>query len=76
MTAVSDIAEAPTSRFARWKKYLPFLLLGPVSGPLAAAMVFHFRAGRRVVAAFYGVALVSFVILLPYVTARLGLRLL
>jgi hypothetical protein len=38
--------------------------------------VFNFRAGRRVVAALYTVALISFTILLPYVTARLGLRLL
>ncbi len=76
MTAVSDIPEAPTSRFARWRKYLPFLLLGPVSGPLIAAIVFNFRAGRRVVASLYVVALISFTILLPYVTARLGLRLL
>jgi hypothetical protein len=76
MTAVSDIPEAPTTRFARWRKYLPFLLLGPVSGPLIAAIVFNFRAGRRVVASLYAVALISFTILLPYVTAKLGLRLL
>lgn len=76
MTAVSDIPEAPTSRFARWKKYAPFMILGPVSGPLAALVVFNFRAGKRITAGLYAVALIAFVIGLPYVTARLGLRLL
>ena len=76
MTAASDIPETRTSLFARWRKYLPFMVFGPVSGPLIAAMVFNFRAGKRVVAGLYAVALISFTILLPYVTARLGLRLL
>ena len=59
-----------------WKRLAPFFLLGPVSGPLLAGVVFNARGGRPVLAALYAVALVAFTLLLPYVTARLGLELL
>jgi len=76
MTAISDVPQPPVKRFARLGKYAPFLLMGPVSGPLAAAMIHHFRQGKPVRAGLYGAALVAFTLLLPYVTAKLGLRLL
>jgi len=58
------------------KRVAPFLLVGPVSGPLLAGVVFNAREGRPVLAGLYAIALVEFTFLLPYVTASLGLKLL
>lgn len=58
------------------KRVAPFLLLGPITGPLVAGIVFNFREGRPVLAGLYAVALIEISILLPYVTTTLGLRLL
>ena len=74
MTAVLARQPAPTI-VSRLKKIAPYLLLGPISGLLVAGAVFNFRDGRPIVASLYGVALVAFTILLPYVVAVLGLRL-
>jgi len=60
----------------RFKRLAPFFLIGPISGPLLAGVVFNLRAGRPVLAGLYAIALVEFIILLPVVTARLGLNLL
>jgi len=60
----------------RWKRLAPFFLLGPVSGPLLAGVVFNYREGRPVLASLYAVALAEFVVLLPWVTTALGLKLL
>lgn len=59
----------------RWKRLAPFLLLGPISGPLLAGVVFNYREGRPVLAGLYAIALVEFVVLLPIVVAQLGLKL-
>ncbi len=59
----------------RWKRLAPFLLLGPISGPLLAGVVFNYREGRPVLAGLYAIALLEFVVLLPVVVARLGLKL-
>lgn len=59
----------------RWKRLAPFLLLGPISGPLLAGVVFNYREGRPVLAGLYAIALFEFVVLLPLVVARLGLKL-
>ena len=58
------------------KRLAPFFLVGPVSGPLLAGVVFNAREGRPVLAGLYAVALIEFTFLLPYVTASLGLKLL
>lgn len=58
------------------KRIAPFLLAGPVSGPLLAGVVFNAREGRPVLAGLYAIALVEVSVLLPYVTASLGLKLL
>jgi hypothetical protein len=76
MTVISDVQPAPASRFSRLKKFAPFLLLGPISGPLAAAMVHHYREGRPVLASLYGIAMVAIIVLLPVITAALGVRVL
>ncbi len=60
----------------RWKRLAPFFLLGPISGPLMAGVVFNFREGRPVLAGLYAIALIEFIVLLPVVVAKLGLNLL
>lgn len=60
----------------RWKRLAPFFLLGPVSGPLLAGVVFNLREGRPVLAALYAIALIQFIILLPAFVTKLSLDLL
>ena len=60
----------------RWKRLAPFFLLGPISGPLLAGVVFNFREGRPVLALLYTVALIEFIVLLPVFVAYLGAKLL
>lgn len=60
----------------RWKRLAPFFLLGPISGPLLAGVVFNFREGRPVLAGLYAIALIEFIVLLPLLVAELGLKLL
>lgn len=73
---MSDVAVSSNSG---WKAYLkrvaPFLLVGPISGPLLERVVFNLREGRPVRAGLYGLALVEYVILLPAVTAHLTAQL-
>lgn len=60
---------------ARFKRLAPFFLIGPISGPLLAGVVFNLREGRPVLAGLYAVALVEFIVLLPVVTAHMSLNL-
>lgn len=60
----------------RWKRLAPFFLLGPISGPLLAGVVFNYREGRPVLATLYAIALLEFVVLVPLILARLGFKLL
>ena len=60
----------------RLKRLAPFLLAGPISGPLLAGVVFNFREGRPVLGSLYAIALAEIVIFLPLITAKLGLGLL
>jgi len=73
---MSDVA---ISSGSGWKAYLkrvaPFLLVGPISGPLLEAMVFNLRQGRPFRAGLYGIALAEYVILLPSVTGHLAAQL-
>ena len=57
------------------KRLAPFFLIGPVSGPLLAGVVFNLRGGRPVLASLYAIALVGFTFLLPTLVAKLGLNL-
>ena len=61
---------------SRLKRLAPFFLIGPVSGPLLAGVIFNLRDRRPVLAGLYAVALIEFVILLPLITAKLSLALL
>ena len=58
------------------KRVAPFLLIGPISGPLAAGVYFNLREGRPVLAGLYAIALIEIAITLPLITVHLGLRLL
>jgi hypothetical protein len=60
---------------SRLKRLAPYFLIGPVSGPLVAGVVFNLREGRPFLATLYGIALVEYIFLLPAITVRLGLRL-
>ncbi|HWA63552.1 MAG TPA: hypothetical protein VG939_19395 [Caulobacteraceae bacterium] len=61
---------------SRLKRLAPFFLVGPISGPLLAGVVFNFRDGRPVLGSLYAVALAEYAVLLPWLTAHLGLKLL
>jgi hypothetical protein len=59
----------------KFKRLAPFFLLGPVTGPLLAGVIFNFKDGRPVLGSLYGIALVQFVVLLPTITAKMTLAL-
>jgi hypothetical protein len=56
----------------RWARVAPFLIIGPISGPLLAGVVFNFREGRPVLGSLYAIALMEFAILLPALTIHFG----
>jgi hypothetical protein len=60
---------------ATLRRIAPFLLFGPITGPLLAGAFFNFREGRKVLGALYGLAAITVTIALPLITARLGLNL-
>ena len=74
MVTLDAVPSPPAPRFAKLKRIAPYLLLGPISGPLCAGMVHNFREGRPVLGALYGIAMVEIMVLLPVITASLGLR--
>ena len=61
---------------SRFKRLVPYFLIGPISGPLCAGIVINFRGGRPVLATLYVIALVQYALLLPLMAAKLGLDLL
>lgn len=75
MTSMT-VPQSSSPGVSRLKRIAPFLLLGPISGPLTAGVIFNFREGRPVLGSLYAIALVEVVVLLPLITASLGLRLL
>jgi hypothetical protein len=76
MVTFDESPSKPSPRFAKLKRLAPYLLLGPITGPLCAAMVHHYRGGRPVLATLYGIAMVEIIVLLPVITAGLGLKVL
>lgn len=60
---------------ARFKRLAPFFLIGPISGPLLAGVVFNFRDGRPLLGSLYAVAFTEFLFLLPAVTTKLSANL-
>lgn len=53
-------------------KIAPFFLIGPISGPLVAGVVFSLHGKRPVAAGLYGVALVGYCIGLPALVAKVS----
>jgi hypothetical protein len=58
------------------KRLAPYIVLGPISGPLIAAAVHYFRKGEPVMGALYILVTVQVFFLLPILVARLSLKLL
>jgi hypothetical protein len=52
-------------------KVAPYLVLGPVSGPLTAGVVVNLRGGRPFLAGLYGFLLASWLFLAPVEAAQL-----
>jgi len=59
----------------RVKRLAPFFLVGPISGPLLAGVVFNFKEGRPVLGSLYAIALTEVAVFLPLITAKLGIAL-
>lgn len=62
-------------RMKRFARLAPFFLIGPISGPLLAGVVFNFKDKRPVLGTLYAVALVEYTFLLPTLVAKLSLNL-
>lgn len=57
------------------KRLAPYFLIGPISGPLIAGIVFNWRDGKPIIASLYLIALIQYIVLLPTLVAKLGLKL-
>ena len=55
-----------------WARVAPFLIIGPVSGPLVAGAVFSFREGRPVRGSLFALAAAIVLIGLPTLTVSIG----
>lgn len=53
------------------KRVAPFLLLGPITGPLVAGVVLNLRDGRPILAAMYAVLTVELTVASPILAAAL-----
>lgn len=60
---------------SRFKRMAPYLLLGPVTGPLAFGLVASLRDRHPILAALYALAILEFWLVTPLLVARLGLQL-
>ena len=56
---------------SRLKRLAPYFLVGPISGPLLAGVVFNFQGGRPVLGGLYAVALAQYAVLLPVLAAHM-----
>jgi hypothetical protein len=57
------------------KHLAPYMLLGPISGPLTAASVYYFRKGEPVMGALYVFVTLQVFFLLPILLAKLTIKL-
>lgn len=55
---------------SRLARLAPFFLIGPISGPLVAGIVFNFRGGRPFLGTLYAILLALFVVLLPLLAGK------
>ena len=56
---------------ARAARLAPFFLIGPISGPFVAGILFNFRDGRPVLGSLYAVALALYLMILPIMAVKL-----
>ncbi len=59
-----------TPNAARAARLAPFLLVGPVSGPLLAGVILNYRAGQPVLGSLYAVALGLWAFLMPVLAVK------
>lgn len=52
-----------------WLRVAPWLLIGPISGPLLHGVVYNYRHGRTAMAVCYAIAFLEFGVILPVVAA-------
>lgn len=66
------MSEAPKPRnsIASVARVAPYLVLGPISGPLTAGVVVNLRDGRPFLASMYGFLLASWLLLTPLWVAQ------
>jgi hypothetical protein len=55
---------------ARAARLAPFLLAGPVSGPLLAGIILNYRSGQPVLGSLYAVALGLWAFLMPVLAVK------
>ena len=70
----TELSRKGKTRLERLKRLAPYFLIGPISGPLVAGVVFNLRGGRPVLAGLYALLLIQYVVLLPALVAKLGLN--
>jgi hypothetical protein len=56
---------------SRTARLAPFFLIGPISGPFLAGILFNFRDGRPVLGSLYAVALALYITILPAMAVKL-----
>ncbi|HEY1929698.1 MAG TPA: hypothetical protein VGG92_19700 [Caulobacteraceae bacterium] len=58
----------------RLKRIAPYLALGPISGPLIAAITKNFKGGRPVLGSLYAIVLIQYTFLLPALAVQMGIK--
>jgi hypothetical protein len=56
--------------FARLMRVAPFLILGPLTGPLVAGLLSNLKKGRHVMGGFYAFGIVEVLLGLPAILVR------
>ena len=57
-----------------WKRIAPFLLLGPISGPIVAGITFNFREGRPFLGSLYVILMLLYICYLPALLVGVGVK--
>jgi hypothetical protein len=64
----SKLLSAPNA--ARAARLAPFMLAGPISGPLLAGVILNLRGGQPVLGSLYAVALGLWAFLMPVLAVK------
>jgi hypothetical protein len=59
---------------SRFRRLAPYLLLGPLTGPLVAGVVINLQKGNKLLAGLYAVAAAEMTFLLPPTVAAMGIN--